>query len=837
MGAGAGFNALAAAGAQAGLDKIQRKRDASDEERRLKAEPIIAGTKQIQSNLPQLESLYGKDSQRYKDAAQKLTDYQQAFDELYHPIKAPGAIAQDFHWLADRVRSVTAPKDKTPASITTQTPAMTIPSATGPITTPELPAYQQTTPRMPSQGGSITTTQPGVASQTLPAMPTIPKGATPTMAVANPKGLVEAGNIPIWNRPSVLNDDGTHSSELSISMQDDKGNEVLIPLIVDGKFLTPDGKMPAGTIPQNAQEWDKASPEWKALKMRAWQNYEKTGQHLGKFDNADDTDAYAQVLHNRGSSGVTLPAGQPVTVTKAPAPPPVPWAVGQVQKIKDAARQKAQGEAGLLAAGAPLSPTQQAMINANAEIAANKAKADATIALGESLNLSESQMDELKQQVAGLKNITPKPLTGAAGAPYKGPDGLYRQAVSNPDGTVGFRQMPPDWKPNTKAVSGTIINTKDHGWIKTWVDPYNPSKVIGYQKITPGRQYAGSTSTSSSTDPFGLTTTSSRSTMPTTSAPVDMDLSGLQELPDSYNGEDIPTSQTSGGQSTTGATTPSGSPNKSPAPTANPPKSVAKPATTPATLKTQVPAPPQGTGASLALDSNGHIPAGAPYNQYLIGAANDIMDGKDIDKMPIPLKDKEAAENIARKYGWGGQGLFNPVQKLQIREASTFLNDAVKNKALSVLDDWTSRQKLIAYLNNSEGHAGYVDAAMARNWNLSPKEAEFLRMFRQLTGTISGLASLTRPGRPTEAGIKRLIKELPDPNESHSSKDGQERLKRLIKEIDIATKKGNADDLLSGAASSSGAEAPQQHKVGDTVMLNGNKVVIKQIYSDGTFDY
>jgi hypothetical protein len=125
----------------------------------------------------------------------------------------------------------------------------------------------------------------------------------PYMAQDKPKGLVEQGNLPIWNRPSVKNADGSHSSELSISKGDDDGHEVLVPTIVDGKFLTPDGKMPPlppdGKYPHPDDK--NAPPEWKALWNEAWKHYEQTGEHLGKFDNADDADAYANVLHNRGS--------------------------------------------------------------------------------------------------------------------------------------------------------------------------------------------------------------------------------------------------------------------------------------------------------------------------------------------------------------------------------------------------------------------------------------------------------------------------------------------------------------------------------------------------------
>jgi hypothetical protein len=64
---------------------------------------------------------------------------------------------------------------------------------------------------------------------------------------------------------------------------------VLVPTIVNGKFLTLDGKMP-----------EEASAAEKAMFDRAWQHYKDMGEHLGKFDNPDDANAYANVLHNRG---------------------------------------------------------------------------------------------------------------------------------------------------------------------------------------------------------------------------------------------------------------------------------------------------------------------------------------------------------------------------------------------------------------------------------------------------------------------------------------------------------------------------------------------------------
>jgi hypothetical protein len=112
-----------------------------------------------------------------------------------------------------------------------------------------------------------------------------------TMVGPSPKGLIEAGNLDISNRPVVQNDDGTHSSEYSTSFADDQGHEVLVPTIVNGKFLTPDGKKP-----------EEGSRQEKEMFQRAWKHYQETGEHLGIFDNPEDADAYAQRLHNRGSA-------------------------------------------------------------------------------------------------------------------------------------------------------------------------------------------------------------------------------------------------------------------------------------------------------------------------------------------------------------------------------------------------------------------------------------------------------------------------------------------------------------------------------------------------------
>ncbi|MCU1301738.1 MAG: hypothetical protein JWQ87_2022 [Candidatus Sulfotelmatobacter sp.] len=113
------------------------------------------------------------------------------------------------------------------------------------------------------------------------------KQKQPLLVYGKPKGLVEPGNIDLSNRPVIQNADGRHSSEYSASFGTDKG-EVLVPTVVNGKFLTPDGKKPP-----------EGSDAEKAMFHAALQHYEQTGEHMGIFDTPENADAYARQVHSR----------------------------------------------------------------------------------------------------------------------------------------------------------------------------------------------------------------------------------------------------------------------------------------------------------------------------------------------------------------------------------------------------------------------------------------------------------------------------------------------------------------------------------------------------------
>lgn len=209
------------------------------------------------------------------------------------------------------------------------------------------------------------------------------------------------------------------------------------------------------------------------------------------------------------------------------------------------------------------------------------------------------------------------------------------------------------------------------------------------------------------------------------------------------------------------------------------------------------------------LDASGHIPDGVA-NPQVTEAANQLLDGVDKDK--LPMKAREPAAMLARHYGWL-QGTFTPKERVLLRESSTFLDEAANNPALSVLDNVGSRLRLSQLIGDAtkKGTVGKL-VTIAASAGSTPQEQEFLRMYNQLVGTISGLGQLTRSGRVTEATIGRLMQELPNPLTTQSSADAKSRLARLKQELTVAQQTGNlggASPVSSQAPNVSDATAPR----------------------------
>ena len=88
----------------------------------------------------------------------------------------------------------------------------------------------------------------------------------------------EAGNIDLSKRNGVTLPDGSTATIRSSSFNID-GKEVLIP-----------------TIGPNGENWDPDTPQGR---QAAIDHYNKTGQHLGKFNSVEEADVYGEWLHQQ----------------------------------------------------------------------------------------------------------------------------------------------------------------------------------------------------------------------------------------------------------------------------------------------------------------------------------------------------------------------------------------------------------------------------------------------------------------------------------------------------------------------------------------------------------
>lgn len=101
--------------------------------------------------------------------------------------------------------------------------------------------------------------------------------------------MIEQGNIDIGNRPSVPNPEGGYSTVLSMGIADDR-SDILIPLVVGGQILEPEAGIQA---------------------------FLRSGKHLGRFEDRESSDTYAEDLHldqaaGRGEGYITPSAANTV---------------------------------------------------------------------------------------------------------------------------------------------------------------------------------------------------------------------------------------------------------------------------------------------------------------------------------------------------------------------------------------------------------------------------------------------------------------------------------------------------------------------------------------------
>jgi hypothetical protein len=352
---------------------------------------------------------------------------------------------------------------------------------------------------------------------------------------------------------------------------------------------------------------------------------------------------------------------------------------------------------------------------------------------------------------AGTVSVEDEGWKTAPGAkPYQGKDGLWYETQINKKGEFRARALPEGFTPPAPHYSDYAQGLRRFVEAEGG-DPDNPTAAEeeAYRnqrlKDATAARATDTTRTSTTTDPFGVSSTTT---------------SKMHRGP-------------------AGEATPS--------------------TTTPAPVKTAGEAKKRMAAAAPAsakqLDAQGHIPETAHVNPRLREAANQILDGMDMNKLPVPARDREAAAELARQYGWKGQGMFAPKDMMMMRESTSILKQLAASPSLSVFDDFGSRQKIAQVIQNPDkrGFIGQSVQSLAAA-NLTPQEQEFVTLYNQAVGRIAGLSQLVRSGRATEATIERLKTELPHPFNTTNSAHARQKLAQIQNEIDIALQKGQFTD-------------------------------------------
>lgn len=379
---------------------------------------------------------------------------------------------------------------------------------------------------------------------------------------------------------------------------------------------------------------------------------------------------------------------------------------------------------------------------------------------------------------------------------------------------------PDNWEVDPKAIAGAKLSkpTKgpvvpysksDTGWVMQMMDPYDPLKIVALVRAEPPARLLGTQSKSKSTDAFGVTTKSDRTTTPIRGGTGDE--SYLDKIPMARMTPDggvetiesqAPQADSSSSSSPVNRQLPqtsspdSGSPKKAPKSASAPVSKTDKPGVPSSTVGRLVPNPTGG----LPLDEEMHIPSTTKDNPYVREKANELLDGVAMKDLGIPGKDSAAVEALARQYGWG-QGAYLPRELKQIQNADQFLDSVLGSKAfMKSLDSGFFQKWKMGEAETDPKKEGFMGrgAHQLAVQNLSPDQQEYVRLRQVMLGTISGLSSVVRTGRPTEATINRLAQEIPDVMSSASSKDARARIENIKREIAVALKQGVPKPSLTG---------------------------------------
>lgn len=798
-------------------EKRERKEMLSDEDRKLKVNELFAREEAIGKIMPSLK----EGTPEYQKYSQILDDINVAKNEIYHPIKNPGALQKDWHWLSGLVH-----KGKPTPPILSKTTEPGTPSATVVMPGQDVTLPPTTPPTVKLDPASGTTYDVG------------------PMAGKIVSGMVKQGNIDVNHRVQVKNADGSGSSIFSVTIPLDKNgkavpweiagkpnpaiaNYALVPgMDVKGRFFTSDGKEPKGGSYKGTNGEERAAAY-----------YNHTGQHLGIFTTADAANQYAGQTHawtndgtdkkvftpsygeqgnqppqasapvkfNTGQQTVTMPA----TAPSVSAVTPNVGAMDKPQRQRLERRDQAHKETLRDIAAAGLSPEQEAVVRSHTKATEQSLEMQSAMALYDQQNPEASKEDRDRYQTLKLEEVTGIKISNLVGkwqtqqgtmngrkvALMKNErDGRWTYLDGSAVPEEFLRTFVPDATKAVKKVKdGTPVAIGGGKYAQIWVDPYDPQNQSkwAWTPVGPGRYQQTIKSQGQQIDPSGFVTKTLRTTGPANS--VIYDVSKIGQKAEDYSGEE---SGTQGELATTSPT--------APAPVAPRAARPAAPSTTPAAPSGDTPVtdPSVSRGTyqnPLPLD-HGSIPyrdkpagmSDLEWGSLKIGAEG-LLNGALVKELGIKEAALPKVQALAEKYGWSPKGLFSPKDKLLIREAGTYLQSWRNSSSLRVIESLTSREKINNAIKAADEKGGFWSDQFTLMFGLSGAEQDFTQRFLQARGTVSGLTQLTRGGRTTEAGIKRLMSELPNPKITHDAKFAQMQLDRLLSEIDVAQKQGFVD--------------------------------------------
>lgn len=396
----------------------------------------------------------------------------------------------------------------------------------------------------------------------------------------------------------------------------------------------------------------------------------------------------------------------------------------------------------------------------------------------------EQRLQQEAQQHALLNQLTltqaKQPI--ALGNPFVSKGKTYQRYQSPVDGAVSVQELPGD-------VPETADETKARGWkalgfsdddvrqmlkqgkstAETKITQPDPKSPTGYSEIAydhsgtevwrapivPPRGLIPSSTTRSSTDSLGLTTNST-----TTRTPI---------LPGAVTPKSSPAaSANSGGTSTL--------------PRASVPQ-VGVGGTA-----------PQGGASSLnigtyrGLDTSGNIPETAKVNPQVREYANDILQGRDVTK--IPAKARGLAESVARAYGWKGQGSLNPAQQMQIEQVDNSLKSISDPASLSLFNPSASKILAATIPIDPTTEGGLKGALQAiQRIGLPQAYADYVDKLIRLRGVITGIRGFTGANN-SNATADRLLGELPTFTNTKNAQEAALKLQQLQKEVAIIKRLG-----------------------------------------------